>query len=77
MVPSDVVAHFIREAKHIFLMDGCICREAAGCESFDHGIGCIFLREAVLEINPKRGGWWTPIRPWRTLNGRGRPAWCT
>lgn len=55
VVPSDVVAHFIREAKHIFLMDGCICREAAGCESFDHGIGCIFLGEAVLEINPKFG----------------------
>ncbi len=55
VVPSDVVTHFIREVKHIFLMDGCICREAAGCESYDHGIGCIFLGEAVLEINPKLG----------------------
>ena len=55
VVPSDVVAHFIHEARHVFLMDRCICRDAADCQSFDHGIGCIFLGEAVLEINPKLG----------------------
>jgi ferredoxin len=55
VVPSDVVDHFIKEAQHIFLMDACICREAAGCQDYDHGIGCIFLGEAVLEINPKLG----------------------
>lgn len=55
VVPSDVVDHFIKEAQHIFLMDGCICREAAGCQDYDHGMGYIFLGEAVLEINPKLG----------------------
>lgn len=55
VVPSDVVAHFIKQAKHIFLMNACICREAAGCQDYDHNIGCIFLGEAVLEINPKLG----------------------
>jgi ferredoxin len=55
VVPSDVVSHFIEEAKHIFLMDECICRDAAGCQAFDHQIGCIFLGEAVLEINPQLG----------------------
>jgi len=55
VVPSIVVAHFIEEAKHVFLMGHCICREAANCQDYDHGIGCIFLGEAVLDINPKLG----------------------
>ena len=55
VAPSEVVAHFIQEATHIFLMHGCICREAATCQDYDHNIGCIFLGEAVLEINPKLG----------------------
>jgi len=54
-VPSAVVEHFVQEAKHIFLMDHCICREAADCQDYDHDIGCIFLGEAVLDINPKLG----------------------
>lgn len=55
VVPSSVVAHFIEEAKYAFLMNECICRDAAGCQDYDHSIGCIFLGEAVLEINPKLG----------------------
>ena len=55
VVPSEVVAHFIEEAKYIFLMNACLCREAADCQDFDHNLGCIFLGEAVLEINPKLG----------------------
>lgn len=53
--PSSVVEHFIRQANNIFLMDKCICREAADCQDYDHDIGCIFLGEAVLDINPKLG----------------------
>jgi len=53
--PSIVVEHFIQQANHIFLMDHCICREAADCQDYDHDIGCIFLGEAVLDINPKLG----------------------
>jgi ferredoxin len=55
VAPSEVVTHFIREAKHIFLMNNCICREASDCQAHDHTIGCIFLGEAVLEINPNLG----------------------
>lgn len=36
-------------------MNECICRDAAGCKDYDHGIGCIFLGEAVLDINPQLG----------------------
>jgi ferredoxin len=55
VVPSAVVAHFIEEANYIFQMDKCICRDAADCQDYDHHIGCIFLGEAVLDINPKLG----------------------
>lgn len=54
-VPSSVVAHFIEETRYIFLMNRCICREAADCQDYAHDIGCIFLGEAVLDINPKLG----------------------
>lgn len=54
-VPSTVVAHFIAQAQYIFLMDHCICREAADCQTYEHDIGCIFLGEGALDINPKLG----------------------
>jgi ferredoxin len=53
--PSVVVEHFVREASHIFLMNECICRDAADCQNYDHNIGCVFLGEGVLDINPKLG----------------------
>jgi len=55
VIPSEVVTHFIEEASYIFLMNHCVCREAADCQDYDHDIGCIFLGEAVLDINPKLG----------------------
>lgn len=55
VVPSSVVEHFIDQAKYVFLMDTCLCREAADCQDYDHHLGCIFLGEAVLDINPKLG----------------------
>lgn len=55
VVPSKVLEYFINEAKHVFLMDKCICRDAADCQKYDHQIGCIFLGEAVLDINPALG----------------------
>ena len=55
VVPSSVVEHFINEASYIFLMNECICRSAENCQDYEHDIGCIFLGEAVLDINPKLG----------------------
>ena len=55
VLPSKVVEHFINEANYIFLMNECICRSASNCQDYEHNIGCIFLGEAVLEINPKLG----------------------
>lgn len=55
VLPSEVVAHFIKKAKYVYLMNTCICREAGDCQAHDHQIGCIFLGEAVLDINPQLG----------------------
>ena len=55
VLPSIIVTHFIEQASYHWLMDFCICREGAGCQDYDPKLGCIFLGEAVLKINPKLG----------------------
>lgn len=55
VLPSDVVAHFIEQAEYHWIMDFCICRESDHCEDYPRDLGCIFLGEAVLKINPKLG----------------------
>lgn len=55
VVPSRVVEHFIEKASHLFVMNTCICREAAGCDDYPVDIGCLFMGEAVLGINPALG----------------------
>jgi ferredoxin len=36
-------------------MDRCICRDASHCEDYPIDLGCLFLGEAALGINPKLG----------------------
>ena len=55
VLPSQIVAHFIEQASYHWIMDFCICREAEGCQSYPQKLGCLFLGEAVLKINPKLG----------------------
>jgi NAD-dependent dihydropyrimidine dehydrogenase PreA subunit len=55
MIPSFVVDHFIREASYHWIMDFCICRESARCRDYPVDLGCIFLGEAAIDINPKFG----------------------
>jgi ferredoxin len=54
-LPSTVVDHFIEKASHRWIMNRCICREGDHCTEYPHDLGCIFLGEAVLTINPKMG----------------------
>ena len=54
-LPSQVVTYFIEQAQHHWLMDSCICRDAEGCQEYPIDLGCLFLGEATLEINPKLG----------------------
>ena len=55
VLPSQIVTHFIEQAGYHWIMDFCICRESQGCQDFDQKLGCLFLGEAVLKINPKLG----------------------
>ncbi|MCD4752205.1 MAG: 4Fe-4S binding protein [Anaerolineaceae bacterium] len=54
-LPSTIIRQFIDEAKHVWLMEKCLCRDAAQCKDYPIGLGCIFMGEAVLGINPKLG----------------------
>lgn len=55
VLPSEVVTHFIEEANHHWIMDFCICRSSEDCQDYPIDYGCLFLGEAVLQINPKLG----------------------
>jgi len=55
VLPSQVVEHFIEKANVHWIMDACICRDADQCEDYPIDMGCLFLGEAALDINPKLG----------------------
>lgn len=55
VIPSEVVKHFIKQSSYHFLMNECICRVANNCQDYPHNLGCLFLGEGVLDINPKLG----------------------
>jgi ferredoxin len=55
VLPSQVLEHFIEKANHRWIMNSCICRDASGCRDYPIDLGCLFLGEAVLDINPTLG----------------------
>jgi ferredoxin len=55
VLPSQVVEHFIEKANTHWIMNSCICREAEKCEDHPIDLGCLFLGEAALGINPQPG----------------------
>ena len=55
VLPSQVTKYFIKKAKHHWIMDFCICRSSMKCEHYPINLGCLFLGEAVLGINPQLG----------------------
>jgi ferredoxin len=55
VLPSQVVDHFIKKANHHWIMKHCICRDAERCEHYPIDLGCLFLGEAALGINPRLG----------------------
>ncbi|MFX1379657.1 MAG: DUF362 domain-containing protein [Promethearchaeota archaeon] len=54
-LPSQVLEYFIDKAKHHWIMDFCICRTSMECKDYPAGLGCLFLGNAVLNINPQLG----------------------
>jgi len=55
VLPSQLVDHFIEKASYHWIMNSCICREAEKCQDYPRDLGCLFLGEAVLGINPRLG----------------------
>lgn len=55
VLPSQVVDHFIRQANVHWVMNFCICRASENCQDYPIELGCLFLGEAALGINPKLG----------------------
>jgi ferredoxin len=55
VLPSEVVDHFIRRASTHWIMNRCLCRDAAGCSDYPVELGCLFLGAAADGINPKLG----------------------
>ncbi|MBU7016032.1 MAG: 4Fe-4S binding protein [Theionarchaea archaeon] len=55
VLPSQVVEHFIKKANYCWIMNSCICRDSAHCTDYPIDLGCLFLGEAVLKINPELG----------------------
>jgi len=55
VLPSQVVEQFIEMARVHWVMDSCICRRAERCQDYPIDLGCLFLGEAALGINPRLG----------------------
>ena len=55
VLPSQVIKYFIKKAKHLWIMDFCICRSSMNCQDYPIELGCLFLGEATLGINPLLG----------------------
>ncbi|MHA1727842.1 MAG: NADH-quinone oxidoreductase subunit I [Promethearchaeota archaeon] len=55
VLPSRIVETFIEKSNYRFIMDFCICRDANKCKNYPIDLGCLFLGEAVLDINEELG----------------------
>jgi ferredoxin len=55
VLPSEVVEHFIQAANYHWIMNECLCRSGDQCEDYPIHLGCLFLGEATLGINPGLG----------------------
>ncbi len=55
VLPSRVVEHFIEQASHLWIMNNCICRQTGHCQDYPIDLGCLFLGEPVLGIDPRLG----------------------
>lgn len=55
VLPFQIVDHFIQLATYHWVMNSCICRDAAGCRDYPVDLGCLFLGEAAAGINPRLG----------------------
>ena len=55
LIPSQIIDRFIEEGKYLWRMSFCLCRESNKCVSYSRDKGCLFIGEAVLQIDPSYG----------------------
>jgi len=55
VLPSEVVEHFVEQASHHWIMNWCLCRDATKCRDYPIELGCLFLGEATVQIDPRLG----------------------
>lgn len=55
VLPSQVIEYFIQKANYHWIMNFCICRDSMQCKDYPISMGCLFLGESVLQINPQLG----------------------
>ncbi|MHA1986036.1 MAG: DUF362 domain-containing protein [Promethearchaeota archaeon] len=55
VLPSQILEFFINKAKNHWVMNFCICRSSMDCQDYPIELGCLFLGDAVLDINPQLG----------------------
>ncbi len=55
ILPSEIVDYFIEQASYCWVMNACICRQSNQCKDYPIDLGCLFLGDAVLGINPALG----------------------
>ncbi len=55
VLPSKVVEYFIEKANHHWIMNVCICRDSLKCKDYPIELGCLFMGEAAMKINPELG----------------------
>ncbi|MFX1325126.1 MAG: DUF362 domain-containing protein [Promethearchaeota archaeon] len=55
VLPSKVLEYFVKKAKNHWVMNFCICRSSMSCQDYPPDLGCLFLGDAVLNINPQLG----------------------
>ncbi|NVM30756.1 MAG: 4Fe-4S binding protein [Candidatus Helarchaeota archaeon] len=55
ILPSRVAESFVERANFHWIMNFCICRSSNKCKDYPIELGCLFLGEAAMGINPKIG----------------------
>jgi ferredoxin len=55
VLPSQVVEHFIDASSQRWIMNWCICRKSSKCKDYPIDLGCLFLGEASIKIDPRLG----------------------
>jgi UDP-glucose 4-epimerase len=52
-LPPVVAIELIKRAKHIHVLDKCLCRQGRACKNHSPDIGCLFLGDSGLDVVPQ------------------------